>query len=93
MRDASEIDLGDLHAWEIGSQAKAGVGRWITFYNHRRPHAARGRQPPPIVCFSTIETDQQQLGSPGNLSKDRGVAHLVVIRLSALDGSVALIKS
>lgn len=22
-----------LHAWETGSQAKAGVGRWITFYN------------------------------------------------------------
>lgn len=22
-----------LHAWETGSQARAGVGRWITFYN------------------------------------------------------------
>jgi putative transposase len=28
-----------LHAWETGSQAKAGVGRWITFYNHQRPTA------------------------------------------------------
>ncbi len=33
-----------LHAWETGSQAKAGVGRWITFYNHQRPHAAHGGQ-------------------------------------------------
>ncbi len=29
-----------LHAVETGSQAKAGVGQWITFYNHQRPHAA-----------------------------------------------------
>ena len=48
-----------LHAWETGSQAKAGVGRWITFYNHHRPHTAHGGQPPAMVYFNTIETDQQ----------------------------------
>ena len=48
-----------LHAWETGSQAKAGIGRWITFYNHQRPHAAHGGQPPAVVYFSSIETDQQ----------------------------------
>ena len=48
-----------LHAWETGSQAKAGIGRWITFYNHQRPHAAHGGQPPAVVYFNTIETDQQ----------------------------------
>ena len=48
-----------LHAWETGSQAKAGVGRWITFYNHQRPHAAHGGQPPAVVYFNQIETDQQ----------------------------------
>ena len=48
-----------LHAWETGSQAKAGVGRWITFYNHQRPHAAHGGQPPAVVYFNAIETDQQ----------------------------------
>ena len=47
-----------LHAWETGSQAKAGVGRWITFYNHQRPHAAHG-EPPAVVYFNQIETDQQ----------------------------------
>jgi hypothetical protein len=41
------------------SQAKAGVGRWITFYNHQRPHAAHGGQPPAVVYFNNIETDQQ----------------------------------
>ena len=48
-----------LHAWETGSQAKAGVGRWIAFYNHHRPHTAHGGQPPAMVYFNTIETDQQ----------------------------------
>ena len=48
-----------LHAWETGSQAKAGVGRWITFCNHLRPHAAHGGQPPAVVCFNATQTDQQ----------------------------------
>jgi hypothetical protein len=40
----------------------AGSGRhrrWITFYNHQRPHTAHGGQPPAVVYFDTIETDQQ----------------------------------
>ena len=49
-----------LHAWETGSQARAGVGRWFTFYNHLRPHAAHGGQPPAVVYFNSIETDQQE---------------------------------
>ncbi len=48
-----------LHAWETGTQAKAGVGRWITFYNHQRPHAAHRRQLPAVVHFNWIETDQK----------------------------------
>ena len=48
-----------LHAWETGSQAKAGVGRWVTFYNYLRPHAAHCGQPPAKVYFNSTETDQQ----------------------------------
>ncbi len=63
-----------LHALETGSQARTGVGSWIPFYNHLRPHAIRqeigppdqllfrlkqGGQPPAVVCFNSIETDQQ----------------------------------
>jgi hypothetical protein len=48
-----------LYAWETGSQAKAGVGHWISFYNHHRPHTAHGGQPPAVVYFNHIETDQQ----------------------------------
>ena len=31
-----------LHAFETGSAVKAGIGRWIEFYNHRRPHSTHG---------------------------------------------------
>ncbi len=48
-----------LHAWDTESQARNGIGRWINFYNHQRPHAAHGGQPPAVVYFNTIETDQQ----------------------------------
>jgi hypothetical protein len=47
------------HAWETGSQARVGIGRWITFYNNQRAHIAHGGKPPSVVYFNTTETDQQ----------------------------------
>ncbi len=47
------------HTWETGSQARSGVARWIRFYNHQRPHAAHGGQPPAVVYFNKIETGHQ----------------------------------
>jgi putative transposase len=35
-----------LHAFETGSAAKTGIGRWIEFYNHRRPHSTYGIRTP-----------------------------------------------
>ncbi len=29
-----------LHAFKTGSEPRAGLGRWVGFYNERRPHAA-----------------------------------------------------
>jgi putative transposase len=35
-----------LHAFETGSEAKAGIGSWISYYNGARPHSAlNGRTP------------------------------------------------
>lgn len=48
-----------LHTSETGLRAKAGVRHWITFYNHKRPHAAHAGQPPAVVCVNHIETGQQ----------------------------------
>nr|WP_254682218.1 IS3 family transposase [Phaeobacter inhibens] len=51
-----------LHAWETGSEAKAGIRKWIEFYNPKRPHSALGGKPPAVVYWQKIEStnpDQQ----------------------------------
>jgi len=52
-----------LHAWETGSEAKEGVGKWIEFYNRKRPHSALGGRPPAVVYWlrkEETQTDQQE---------------------------------
>ena len=35
-----------LHAFETGTELRAGLGRWFAYYNHHRPHSAlAGRTP------------------------------------------------
>jgi hypothetical protein len=48
-----------LFARQSGPQAMSGIGRPITFCNRPRPRADHGGQPPAVVCFTTIKTDQQ----------------------------------
>ncbi|MFX4295948.1 IS3 family transposase [Pseudosulfitobacter pseudonitzschiae] len=51
-----------LHAWETGSEAKAGIRKWMTFYNHQRPHSALGGRPPAVVYWlrkDETQPDQQ----------------------------------
>ena len=59
VNDGLKYECVYLHAWETGSQAKAGVGSWISFYNHQRPHTAHGGQPPAVVYSNSIATGQQ----------------------------------
>ena len=35
-----------LNAFETGSDARAGIGAWITYYNERRPHSSHGIMTP-----------------------------------------------
>jgi putative transposase len=35
-----------LNAFETGSETRAGIGRWITYYNGSRPHTALGGRTP-----------------------------------------------
>ena len=46
-----------LHAFSGGREARAGIGRWIDFYNHRRPHAARGGRTPVLVYGNSLLHD------------------------------------
>lgn len=47
-----------LHAWETGSEARAGIGNWMEFYNHKRPHSSHGGKPPAVVYWQRNETTQ-----------------------------------
>ena len=52
-----------LHAWETGSETKAGVGKWIEFYNRKRPHSALGGKPPAVIYWlgkDETQPDQQE---------------------------------
>ena len=43
-----------LHAYESVSEAKTGLGRYVTFYNSRRPHTALDRRTPDAVYFESL---------------------------------------
>jgi putative transposase len=43
-----------LHAYESVSQAKAGIGRYIDFYNSRRPHSSLDKKTPDEFYFATL---------------------------------------
>ena len=41
-----KYDCVYLHAFETGSELRAGIGRWIGYYNGQRPHSRfSGRTP------------------------------------------------
>jgi putative transposase len=52
-----------LHALGTGSEAKAGVGKWIEFFNRECLKAALGGEPPAVVNWlrkDKTQTDQQE---------------------------------
>lgn len=54
-----------LHAWSGGREAKAGIGKWIEFYNHKRPHKVHKGLTPNVAYWTNRqqkETDQMAQG-------------------------------
>jgi hypothetical protein len=47
-----------LHAWSGGGEARAGIGRWIEFYNNRRPHTALGGRTPAAAYWLGTKAEQ-----------------------------------
>ena len=46
-----------LHAFSGGSEARNGIGQWIDFYNHQRPHSAHGGRTPVLVYGNSLLPD------------------------------------
>jgi putative transposase len=44
-----------LHAFEKGSEAKAGIGKWLAYYNAERPHSTHGILTPDEVYASKLK--------------------------------------
>lgn len=44
-----------LHAFETDSEARAGIGRWIDYYNADRPHSVLGAGTPDYAYQSTSD--------------------------------------
>ena len=48
-----------LHAYESVKQAKAGIARYVEFYNTRRPHSSLDKSTPDEFYFATLPAIQQ----------------------------------
>lgn len=44
-----------LNAFETGSDMRAGIGKWLTYYNSERPHSTHGILTPDEAYASKIE--------------------------------------
>ena len=55
-----------LHAYETVSDVRAGLGRYFTFFNQRRPHQALRRRTPDLVYFSSLP--HEAAASPRGMS-------------------------
>ena len=65
-----------LHAWETGSETKEAIRKWMTFYNHQRPHSALGGQPPALVYWQSAGPSTVSLpGSPLEPFRQKIVLH------------------
>lgn len=43
-----------LHAYKTVPEARIGIGRYLTFYNTRRPHSSLDRQIPDQTYFNAL---------------------------------------
>lgn len=53
-----------LNAFEVGSEVRQGIGKWINFYNERRPHSSLDDHTPDEVYWQ-----KSRAGYPGTVIK------------------------
>ncbi|MEC7763741.1 MAG: integrase core domain-containing protein [Pseudomonadota bacterium] len=43
---------------DTASETKAAIRKWMTFYNHQRPHSAFGGKPPALAGWQRNDINQ-----------------------------------
>ena len=49
LRRSLKYECVYLNAFDTGSEARDGIGGWISYYNERRPHSSHGNMTPDEV--------------------------------------------
>jgi len=52
-----------LHAFETGSETRAGIGNWMSYYNTRRPHSSLGRHGTPDEAYAKRSEEPAKLAA------------------------------
>lgn len=47
-----------LHAYQSVPEARFGIGKYLAFYNSRRPHSSLDRMTPDQIDFNTLQPIQ-----------------------------------
>ena len=81
-----------LHAFETGSELRAGLSRWIGYYNARRPHSAlAGRTPDEAYGahgngeIGGLTTTRTKLSQAAKLSNQTGPPHIEPPQINILE--------
>lgn len=75
-----------LKAYADGREARDGIGSWMTFYNHRRPHQAMNNQFP-MARRHGCDRGGPDCGYAASLGQRKRVAHIPTAGPNAAAGS------
>lgn len=65
-----------LHAFEGGAETRAGIGKWVNFYNRDRPHTAYGGHTPKEYYYGHLSRSGPGLRPPPLLEADASVVNI-----------------
>ncbi|WP_409997275.1 IS3 family transposase [Bradyrhizobium cosmicum] len=76
-----------LNAYADGREARAGIGSWMDFYNHLRPHQAMNNQFPMAAWRAGMDQIEADCGYAASLGQRKRVAHIPTADANAVEES------